>query len=209
MQLVQGLHVLHQWTPVVLHRDLKSLNFLVTDDWKIKICDFGSSREETQENKSTLAKMRGTFAYGPPEVYLGNPYTAKSDIYSLGIVFWELLCRNVKGKYERPYAEHKNLVAGFQVILKVARQGLRPAIPPDAPPKFVDTIVQCWTAEPYKRPTTELLIRMIEAQQKELPGEERVATAKRSQLQRMSGVRDLRKLTAEELTELQGFRVFA
>lgn len=59
----------------VLHRDLKSLNFLVDENDVVKICDFGLSREEVDSNKSTLAKMRGTFAYNAPEctdTILGN-----------------------------------------------------------------------------------------------------------------------------------------
>lgn len=52
-------------------------------------------------------------------MYSGGGYSTKADVYSMGIVLWELMVRYCKGTYERPYSEFKNLTAGYQVIMKV------------------------------------------------------------------------------------------
>ena len=57
-------------------------------------------------------------------MYSGAGYSTKADVYSLSIVLWELMVRHSKGVYERPYAEFKNLTAGFQVIMKVLSRPL-------------------------------------------------------------------------------------
>jgi len=84
---VRGILTLHSWKPVIVHRDLKSLNLLVSavhkkrinlitkqvdESWNVKVCDFGLSRFTDSENMSTLGKLRGTFAYCAPEVYFGE-----------------------------------------------------------------------------------------------------------------------------------------
>jgi len=60
-----------------MHRDLKSLNLLVTSDWHIKLCDFGLSRFDVAENIQTMCKMRGTMAFCAPEVCLKCLITAQ------------------------------------------------------------------------------------------------------------------------------------
>lgn len=118
-QIVRGLHSLHNWKPQIVHRDLKSRNILVTDDWQIKLCDFGESRQLIGTNLETLCKMRGTYAYIAPEVYFGHSFTTKSDIYSFGIVLWELAHRCIRGSYMAPYAEYKHLIYDFQIVVQV------------------------------------------------------------------------------------------
>lgn len=83
-----GLKDLHDQN--IIHRDLKSLNLLLSDTNRIKVCDFGLSREYSAE-LDTFKKLRGTYAYCAPEIFLGNNCTKKSDIFSMGIIFWELL----------------------------------------------------------------------------------------------------------------------
>lgn len=82
--MLQGIECLHNWEPPVVHRDLKSLNLLVNEKWEVKVCDFGLSRFNTGSNLETLVKMRGTFAYCSPEVYFGEQFSTKSDVYRYG-----------------------------------------------------------------------------------------------------------------------------
>lgn len=104
--MAEGISVLHNLDPEpIIHRDLKSLNLLVpicrsfccltslkvTKDWRVKVCDFGLSRSVNKGNLETFKKLRGTFAYCAPEVFKGESCTAKSDIFSMGIVIWELM----------------------------------------------------------------------------------------------------------------------
>lgn len=158
IETASGMDVLHNWTPQIMHRDLKSLNLLVTQDWKIKVCDFGLSRFDVAENMQTMCKMRGTMAFCAPEVYEGQRFTPKSDIYSLGMVLWEMVVRTIKGKYEQPYSEYPHLVFDFQIIIQAAQKDLRPTVPPTAPQALRELIQKCFSKKADDRPcSTELL----------------------------------------------------
>jgi serine/threonine protein kinase len=65
---------------------MKSLNLLVDDNWVTKVSDFGLSRFNTggQFSMNTLTKLRGTLSYTAPEVYFGEKFTPKADVYALG-----------------------------------------------------------------------------------------------------------------------------
>jgi serine/threonine protein kinase len=89
--MVRGTWCLHSWKPQIVHRDLKTLNLLVDQNNTVKVCDFGQSRfTEGQASNSTLAKLRGTYHYCAPEVYFGKRFTTKSDVFSIGVILWEL-----------------------------------------------------------------------------------------------------------------------
>lgn len=126
-EVTAGLAALHDRD--IFHRDLKSLNILVTQEWHAKLCDFGLSRFNTKENMETMKQMRGTFAYVDPEVYNGGLFTAQSDHYSLGIILWEIAHRVIKGKYAQPYSEYKHIQFDFQIVVQAAKSNLRPTIP--------------------------------------------------------------------------------
>lgn len=165
LETVKGIECLHGWEPPVVHRDLKSLNLLVNEKWEVKVCDFGLSRFNTGSNLETLVKMRGTFAYCSPEVYFGEQFSTKSDVYSIGMVLWELIVRCITGRYERPFAEFKNLHYDFQIIIQTAKKGLRPTIPPTTPEGFAQLIRDCLEHAAEKRPScSEILQRLFELQ---------------------------------------------
>jgi hypothetical protein len=162
IDMTKGLKSLHSHEPKILHRDWKSLNLLVTEDWRIKICDFGLSRPDTNSNKDTLAKLRGTMAYCSPEVYNGALFNEKSDIYAIGVVLWELVNRCVKGVYQRPYSEYPFIVYEYQIVLQAAKAGLRPTIP-TCPEPLAELLAQCWSYEPNNRPDASQLIATLES----------------------------------------------
>eukprot|EP01098_Paradermamoeba_levis_P015947 TRINITY_DN8376_c0_g1_i1.p1 TRINITY_DN8376_c0_g1~~TRINITY_DN8376_c0_g1_i1.p1 ORF type:complete len:253 (+),score=79.46 TRINITY_DN8376_c0_g1_i1:89-847(+) len=160
---VSGVLELHKCSPEILHRDLKSLNLLVNDNWEVKVCDFGLSRFNQQEHSETLQKMRGTMAYCAPETYFGVKYSTKSDVYSLGMIIWELVHRCIKQKYERPFAEFANLKFDFQIIIQSAKQKLRPTIPPSTPSNLRDLIALCFSPEPEKRPNCQEVLEVLKS----------------------------------------------
>lgn len=89
-QLCDGVLYLHQRT--VIHCDLKPSNILVTPDGKIKILDFGISRYLEQDDDHTNWEARPLSRnYASPEQVLGEPLNSSSDIYSLGVIFYQIV----------------------------------------------------------------------------------------------------------------------
>eukprot|EP01113_Clastostelium_recurvatum_P011683 TRINITY_DN1597_c0_g2_i2.p1 TRINITY_DN1597_c0_g2~~TRINITY_DN1597_c0_g2_i2.p1 ORF type:complete len:643 (-),score=161.00 TRINITY_DN1597_c0_g2_i2:74-2002(-) len=157
LQTVEGTAALHSWVPPIVHRDLKTLNLLVNDAWDVKVADFGLSRFNTNENMETLAQMRGTGAYCAPELFLGESFSAKSDIYSIGIILWELVARTITGQYQRPFGEFEYLKKDYQIMMQTSTQGLRPTIPPSTPKELASLIKQCVLQDVESRPSCEEL----------------------------------------------------
>lgn len=98
MQLTSGIACAHD--SYIIHRDIKPQNVLILEDGRVKITDFGiamalNSNELTQTNS-----VMGSVHYLPPEQASGNGSTIKSDIYSLGILMFELLTGRVPFKGE-------------------------------------------------------------------------------------------------------------
>jgi hypothetical protein len=162
LQMTRGMECLHNWTPSIVHRDFKSLNLLINEAWDCKVCDFGLSRFNTAENLNTLSQIRGTFAYCAPEVATGSgvPYTVKSDVYSIGIVLWELVTRVVIGEYQRPFSEYPNIKMDFQIMLN-SKDGVRPTLSPQAPQSLREVYQSCVAQNPADRPTCTQLIQSL------------------------------------------------
>jgi len=154
--MCHGLLDLHDKN--IVHRDFKSLNLLVTNDFRVKVCDFGLSRS-TSKDLETFTKLRGTMAYLAPEVFTGTPCTFKSDIFSVGIVLWELMKVCIDHKYEQPYGEY-GLSYDFQIIVQ-SSMGLRPNIPKGSPKPFVDLYLQCCNGSPDERPNCKEVVDAV------------------------------------------------
>jgi len=161
-EMVKGVDNLHSWTPQVVHRDLKSLNLMVNEQWHVKVADFGLSRFNTDTHKETLVKMRGTFAYCAPEVYFGEQFSTKADVFSIAIILWEIVTRCIKREYMRPYQEFPHLHFDFQIIIQTAKKGLRPTIPVGAPEGFVNLIKNAWDHEADKRHDCPAILSQLE-----------------------------------------------
>jgi serine/threonine protein kinase len=73
----------------IVHRDLKSANCLVNKHWTVKICDFGLSRGMI-DSPMTDNSSAGTPEWMAPELIRNEPFTEKCDIFSLGVIMWEL-----------------------------------------------------------------------------------------------------------------------
>lgn len=125
--------------------------------------DFGTSRftEGAGVNLETLSKLRGTYAYCAPEVYFQQQFTPKSDIYSYGVILWELAYRCITGKYEQPFGEFKQIVFDFQIIVQSAKKDVRPTIPENCPAVYSNLINRCWHKLPEDRPTTEEIAEIL------------------------------------------------
>uniref|UniRef100_A0A6B2L4E6 Protein kinase domain-containing protein n=1 Tax=Arcella intermedia TaxID=1963864 RepID=A0A6B2L4E6_9EUKA len=161
---VKGIAALHSLKPPIVHRDIKTLNLLITDNYDIKLADFGLSRFFNKLNEAeaaTLTKLRGTYCYAAPELYFGASYTPKSDVFSLSIVLWELATKCVTGKYSQPYSEFSFINFDFQIIIQVAKKGTRPTIPNRVPKHISKLINILWSEKADDRPDTTKLLELL------------------------------------------------
>lgn len=160
--IIKALHFVHNSLNVV-HRDIRSPNFLVTDELKLLLCDFGSARKNTKHNRETTFKIVKTNPrWTAPELYDDDApdisYTFASDIYSIGIVLWEMFNYYVSGKYGVPFGLTKH---PFKITMDIV-EGMRPDISDDKfPIEFKDILSQAWNQDPSERPNTSELLEMI------------------------------------------------
>lgn len=152
-----GMAYLH--SKQLLHRDIKSMNILLDADGFPKICDFGMSRWKSQVNSNTHTRGVGTPQWMAPEVLNQQPYNEKADVYSYGILLWEMLSRQV------PFGRMADLRMMFAVV-----HGSRPLIPQDAPPKLAKLIERCWSKDPEERPDFPTIVRAFSSGEMAFPG---------------------------------------
>lgn len=147
----RAMAYLHSGKPPVLHRDLKSANILLDGSYTPKVCDFGLSRLKAQEQSMT--GNCGTVQWMAPEVLSDESYNEKADIFSYGIICWELLTR------ECPY----DGMSAIQCAMAVLDRDYRPEIPKWCPPTLHALIRSCIKRDPMERPTFGQILQALEA----------------------------------------------
>ncbi|GAY58993.1 hypothetical protein CUMW_191170 [Citrus unshiu] len=171
LDAARGMNYLHNCTPVIVHRDLKSPNLLVDKNWVVKVCDFGLSRMKhntflsSRSTAGTAFEVTFTQAYSltkkslpamwclkaewmAPEVLRNEPSDEKCDVYSFGVILWELCTM------QQPWGGMNPM----QVVGAVGFQHRRLDIPDNLDPAVADIIRKCWQTDPKMRPTfTEIM----------------------------------------------------
>uniref|UniRef100_A0A8C6UCJ2 mitogen-activated protein kinase kinase kinase n=1 Tax=Neogobius melanostomus TaxID=47308 RepID=A0A8C6UCJ2_9GOBI len=137
--IASGMNYLHLHK--IIHRDLKSPNVLVTQNDTMKISDFGTSKELS--DKSTKMSFAGTVAWMAPEVIRNEPVSEKVDIWSFGVVLWELLTGEI------PYKD----VDSSAIIWGVGSNSLHLPVPSTLPDGFKILMKQTWQGKPRNRPS--------------------------------------------------------
>ncbi|KAI4893010.1 hypothetical protein NFI96_027336 [Prochilodus magdalenae] len=137
--IASGMNYLHLHK--IIHRDLKSPNVLVTHNDAVKISDFGTSKELS--DKSTKMSFAGTVAWMAPEVIRNEPVSEKVDIWSFGVVLWELLTGEI------PYKD----VDSSAIIWGVGSNSLHLPVPSTCPDGFKILMKQTWQGKPRNRPS--------------------------------------------------------
>ncbi|KAG5837222.1 hypothetical protein ANANG_G00237030 [Anguilla anguilla] len=157
VQIATGMDYLHNHTIVpIIHRDLKSSNILILEQadredvcWRtLKITDFGLAREWHRTTKMSAA---GTYAWMAPEVIKLSLFSKSSDVWSFGVLLWELLTGEV------PYRE----IDALAVAYGVAMSKLTLPIPSTCPEPFARLLEECWCPNPHGRPTFDSILKRL------------------------------------------------
>ncbi|XP_060660918.1 dual specificity protein kinase pyk3-like isoform X3 [Drosophila nasuta] len=149
-QCAKGIDYLHSNNTI--HRDLKTQNLLLFDKYRrLKIGDFGTVKQLTTINTEFI----GTIRYMAPELVIANgKYTEKCDVFSFGIIFWEVMSR------KKPFENLKDMhpLAIQKKILEGLRPNIYDAITYEGSDCFKRTIEECWAEDPGIRPSIKELI---------------------------------------------------
>ncbi|KAL0380153.1 UNVERIFIED_CONTAM: putative serine/threonine-protein kinase SIS8 [Sesamum angustifolium] len=155
LDAARGMNYLHNCTPVIVHRDLKSPNLLVDKNWVVKVCDFGLSRMKHSTFLSSRSTA-GTAEWMAPEVLRNEPSNEKCDVYSFGVILWELCT------LRQPWGGMNPM----QVVGAVGFQHRRLDIPEDMDPVVADIIRKCWQTDPNLRPSFAEIMAALKPLQK-------------------------------------------
>jgi serine/threonine protein kinase len=125
LDIASAMEYLHAQRPVIIHRDLKTLNVLIAFNGAAKICDFGLVK-----NPNTQA---GTPAYMAPELFQNKSYNKSVDSFAFGVLMWELFTGDI------PFYMMEIMDIRQRVI-----DGGRPRMPSSIPRKVSTLIQRCW-----------------------------------------------------------------
>jgi len=158
-----GMCYLHNCDPPVIHRDLKSANLMVDASFRVKVGDFNLSRVTAANlatggmNVSTSVNLHSP-RWSAPEVLDTGDYSKASDVYSFGIVLWEILTLQL------PWVQWSH----WQVLHAVVEDELRPEVPTSSSPpfhafeQFVQLMRVCWSQKILDRPSFETIIKTLQ-----------------------------------------------
>eukprot|EP01017_Pseudomicrothorax_dubius_P003112 TRINITY_DN10365_c0_g1_i1.p1 TRINITY_DN10365_c0_g1~~TRINITY_DN10365_c0_g1_i1.p1 ORF type:complete len:216 (+),score=37.84 TRINITY_DN10365_c0_g1_i1:299-946(+) len=149
--IVKGMIYLHSRN--VLHCDLKSSNILIDSDWDVKLGDFGLSHVRSAIDKRFYGRI-GTPNWMAPEILRREKYDESSDVYSFGMVLWEMVTGNI------PYAN----VPLEEMVQTVGFGNSRVEIPKKGPKLFLDIMRKCTNRERELRPSFKEIYEMLHTQ---------------------------------------------
>ena len=149
----------------LLHRDLKTGNILLTENWRSKVADFGSTKVIGAGADDESMTMTGTPMYMAPEIVRGEKYDKSCDVYSFAVVLYAMAVE--KGNVQEGFLAvanslHHTNTASMALMNLVAEHAVRPNLSKlDAPESLKMLIGRCWADRPKSRPTFPQVIDIL------------------------------------------------
>ncbi|KAJ8371012.1 hypothetical protein SKAU_G00110400 [Synaphobranchus kaupii] len=137
-----------------VHRDLAARNILVNSNLVCKVSDFGLSRvlEDDQEGTYTTSGGKIPIRWTAPEAIAYRKFTSASDVWSFGIVMWEVMACG-----ERPYWDMSN-----HEVMKAINEAFRLPAPMDCPSTVYQLMLRCWLQDRSKRPCFNDIVSLLD-----------------------------------------------
>ncbi|XP_028786968.1 probable receptor-like protein kinase At5g18500 [Neltuma alba] len=176
--------------PKVVHRDIKSSNILIDDDFNAKISDFGLAKLLGAGKSHITTRVMGTFGYVAPEYANSGLLNEKSDVYSFGVLLLEAITGRDPVDYGRPAAE-VNLVDWLKMMVgsrrseEVVDPNIETRPSTSALKRALLTALRCVDPDAEKRPKMSQVVRMLESEEYPIPREDR--RRRRSQAGNLEG----------------------
>nr|CAB3474628.1 unnamed protein product [Digitaria exilis] len=171
----KGILYLHtEADPPIFHRDVKASNILLDSKFVAKVADFGLSRlAPVPDTEGTLPAhistvVKGTPGYLDPEYFLTHKLTERSDVYSLGVVFLELLTGMKPIQYGKNIVREVNLAYQSGEISSIIDSRM-PSYPPECVTRFLSLAISCCKDETEARPYMADIVRELETIRSLLP----------------------------------------
>jgi serine/threonine-protein kinase TNNI3K len=162
--IAQALTYLHSLSPIVIHRDLKSKNVLLTEDLDAKVTDFGASRERQEQ---TMTAGVGTMLWMAPEVMMAENYNEKADIYSFGVILSELDLQSLPYSHARVDSVTGKKLPDALILQKVASGALQVEFSPRCLASVVQLGKECVAPDPEARPIAPMVVFRLQTIMKE------------------------------------------